>query len=178
MAVDAFSRIPLFTGLDLKQISELRTWMENMDFSAGTLVFEEGSTPDGLYILYKGRIEVFRKVHSELQSVSSIQAPSVFGEMSLLTTRTRSVSVRATTEVSVGLLKDEVFQDLIRQRNPTAYQIGYNAGRIACVRLLETSEELHALYEQRSKTVDGAAESGFRSAIRGFRDRLTGKGGH
>ena len=91
--------IPVFAGLETATRARLAASAEDVGFKAGDLVFRQGDSPDGLYIVKRGTfsVSVGGSSGSAAIDVRTLRAGDLFGEMSLLTNEARSATVRCET---------------------------------------------------------------------------------
>lgn len=86
--------------------------MELQSFKKGTVINQEGSASDGMYIVKKGKVEVYKTINAERVQLSIISSNDFFGEMSLFLNAPRTASVMALEDTEVIFLKKE---DLFEQ---------------------------------------------------------------
>jgi CRP-like cAMP-binding protein len=85
------------------------------DFSAGTLVLEEGAPGDCLYLIKKGEVEVFtRDVRGEELPLARLHEGDFFGEIALVTGRPRTASVKTSRTAELLRLPKEDFNQILR----------------------------------------------------------------
>ena len=78
--------------------------MTEVDFAAGAVIFRPGDTADTAYLIHSGQVEIL----AGRRRVAVLGPKDVFGEMSLVEARPRSLTALAVTPVSaVGLTADE-----------------------------------------------------------------------
>jgi small-conductance mechanosensitive channel/CRP-like cAMP-binding protein len=95
-------------------------------FTSGETVTQQGAVAHFLYILCKGRVEVRR--HGEtgvVQTVATIDAPSFFGEMGLLTGEPRRADVVAVTDVECYRLDKVGLERILKERPEIADEISH-----------------------------------------------------
>ena len=91
---------------------------------AGSTVFREGEEGSGLLLLLKGSVEVVKQGPNGLsQQLATVDAPSVLGEMSLVSERRHSATVRATTDCEFRVLGREEFLHLLERDNLAAHKL-------------------------------------------------------
>jgi serine/threonine-protein kinase len=78
-------------------------------FGPGRLIIREGDTGDAAYLIVSGTCRAFRMVGQEKETLSTMTAGSVFGEMALLLDEPRAASVEAVTTTSVLVLDKATF---------------------------------------------------------------------
>jgi CRP-like cAMP-binding protein len=147
MIDDKLAEMPIFQKLTRAQIEELNGWLVRMEFEAGATVVKEGAASDGLYVLAKGSVEVLRGPHGHPVVIATLQSPSVFGEMGVLSDEPRTAEVRAKEHVVLGFLPALVLHARLDANNVTALRIALNLGHIACARLRATTRKLTELSE-------------------------------
>ncbi len=114
---------PVFAGLEGEELAALADIALEKEFNPGEIIFEEGDPAHHLYILVRGRVEVFRRVDSKERSLASLDQKECFGEMAILDDEPRSASVRA-IEISLVLKIDrESFRELINERPQISFAI-------------------------------------------------------
>jgi CRP-like cAMP-binding protein len=98
---------------------------------AGGVLFREGDEGSGLFLLLKGSVEVVKQSPNGVaQPLATVEAPSVLGEMSLVSERRHSATVRATADSEFRVLAREDFLRLLEQDNLAAHKL---VGAIALV---------------------------------------------
>ena len=147
MIDEVLSEIPVFQNLERTQLYELNSWLTRSDVAAGEVILKEGEQSLGLYVLAKGKVDVFKKSGGREIHVATLSAPSVLGEMGVMISEPRTAEVRALTPVTLGFLKAELFDEKLVTNNIAALQIALNLGRIACQRLRNTTRKLTELTE-------------------------------
>ena len=91
---------------------------------AGSIVFREGEEGSGLFLLLKGSVEVVKQgPNGPSQQLATVDAPSVLGEMSLVSERRHSATVRAITDCEFRVLARENFLLLLERNNLAAHKL-------------------------------------------------------
>ncbi|MBI4975236.1 cyclic nucleotide-binding domain-containing protein [Candidatus Peregrinibacteria bacterium] len=119
-------KIPLFSNLDETMHREIIQHIVLMYYPANYVIFNEGDAGDALYIMKKGRVEVFHKPKEEGdlgKKVSEIGADGFFGEMALVSDIPRNASVRTLEDTEVFILNKEDFKQLLSTNTAMAEQI-------------------------------------------------------
>lgn len=83
-------------------------------YHSGQTLFNEGDSPDGLYVVVSGKliVETITSV-GEVRRIAEVQAPETVGELALLADTKRSATVIAARESTVALLGRADFDALI-----------------------------------------------------------------
>jgi CRP/FNR family cyclic AMP-dependent transcriptional regulator len=111
---ESLRRVPLFAGLDKKELELLGKLIKEQPFSAGATIVKSGAGGHGLYIIKEGRVKVIR----DGQTVATMGPGQFFGEVSVLDGGPRTADVRAEADtVCLTLISWEVKPLLME--NPT-----------------------------------------------------------
>jgi CRP-like cAMP-binding protein len=93
---DLLAEVWLFRETSRESLEQLVAFAFNKSYAPGEVVFEEGQTGNGLYMITTGKVEVVRGLGSANErQLAVLEAGEVFGEMALLDELPRSASVRA-----------------------------------------------------------------------------------
>ena len=83
-------------GVTSQQIEQLAQASVGQKVAAGHALMNEGDRPSGLVFLLQGGVEIFKHgPDGQRQSLAKIDAPTLLGEMSLITDRPTSATVIA-----------------------------------------------------------------------------------
>ncbi len=108
---------------------------------AGNIVFREGEEGSGLFLLLKGSVEVVKQSPNGIaQQLATVDAPSVLGEMSLVSERRHSATVRATTDCEFRVLAREDFLRLLGRDNLAAHKLVGAIAEVLARRLRRMNE--------------------------------------
>jgi len=158
--------IPFFRHLDAEERAELEELLEPASFEAGETIFEEGGPEGRLYVIISGSVEVHKSVlPGRRQHLATVAAPTVVGEMGLLTEPRAAASVEATTRIEAYGIDRDRFLELLDADSPAACKVIYEIGRTLSERMAKTDRsvaEIIARLEDNRGTAD----------IDVFRDRL------
>jgi CRP-like cAMP-binding protein len=101
-----------FSPLERKRLLQMFIPQE---FAAGALVLEEGQPGDALYLIKKGEVEVFtRDVQGEILPLACLREGDFFGEISLITGRPRTASVKARQALELLQLQKHDFNEILK----------------------------------------------------------------
>lgn len=114
---------PLFGGLDSEELAALAEIALEKEFQAGEIIFEEKQVAHHLYVVARGKVEVFRRIDSTEHSIAFLEMEEAFGEMAILDDEPRSASVRATEPTLVLKIDRESFRELITERPQISFAI-------------------------------------------------------
>lgn len=102
---ESLRRVPLFAGLDRKELELLGKLIKEQRYDAGATIVKTGADGLGLYIVKEGNVAVIR----DGKRVASMGPGQFFGEISVLDGGPRTADVRAETDtVCLTLISWEV----------------------------------------------------------------------
>lgn len=108
--------VPLFQGLDDRQINRLARRFTERSFNAGEPIVRQGTMGIGLFIIESGKTEVVRERPGEDPVVVNRHGPTdFFGELSLLDEAPRTASVVATEPTTCLVLTQLDFLAALRE---------------------------------------------------------------
>ena len=141
--------VPLFGHLNEEELEELEDLLEPADFAAGAVVFEEGGPEERLYVITSGTLDVHKTVlPGRRQHLATIEAPSVVGEMGLLTEPRAAASVEARTPVEAYGIDRDSFLEMLDADSPAACKVVYEIGRTLAGRMARTDESIAGIIAQ------------------------------
>lgn len=120
MTNPSVSVCPIFQGFTVDEYETVLALLEQESYSKGDVILPEGQSEQALWIVVKGTCEVVKmnKKKDEKQ-LATLEAGSIFGEMSFFQKAPHSATVRASTAVKVMRLGQDKFEQL-HTRSPTA----------------------------------------------------------
>ena len=141
-----FSRIVrpgLTRGLSPDQVQELSHATIRARASAGDLVMREGEKIDGLFLLMDGAVDILKqRPDCGLELINTVDAPTVLGEMSLLTDLPHSATVRARTDCDFYVLTRPQFARLVAGDSVALYKLILTIAEVISRRLYRLDEKL------------------------------------
>jgi CRP/FNR family transcriptional regulator, dissimilatory nitrate respiration regulator len=113
--VNFISNVTLFKGLPDAQIERLSRISETRGYKRGELVFSEGDAADGLYILYLGRVKIFKLSSDGKEQILHIIEPGEpFGEVAVFLGAAFPAYAEALEESTAVFFPRRAFVDLIK----------------------------------------------------------------
>jgi CRP/FNR family transcriptional regulator, cyclic AMP receptor protein len=135
--------VPFFRHLNEEELEELEELLEPASFEAGETIFEEGGPEERLYVITSGTVDVHKMVlPGRRQHLATIEAPTVVGEMGLLTEPRAAASVEATTRVEAHSIDRDRFLEMLDADSPAACKVIYEIGRTLAARMARTDEAI------------------------------------
>lgn len=111
--------VPLFAGLSKKELSQVASLADELDFKADKVLIREGDPGREFFILVEGAAEITRGG----SSVATRKPGDFFGEVALMCNRPRVATV-TTTEPSVALvITDRDFRTLVGKSPQIALKV-------------------------------------------------------
>ncbi len=110
----------LFQAFSRPERKEILMHLSLEEFAEGVTVLEEGAPGDCLYIIKSGEVEVFSfNAQGEKSVLANLKEGDYFGEISLITGRPRSASVKALRSVELVRLTKKDFDQFVVKRPET-----------------------------------------------------------
>lgn len=135
-------RTILGRGLTPQQTEQIVNAMVPTTVTSGNTVFREEERGQGLFVLLDGTVEVVKESGpGGPVIIASVEAPSVLGEMSLITDRPHSATVRARTNCEFRLLTRSQFDRLLQAENLAAYKVVATLADVIAWRLNRMDEK-------------------------------------
>jgi len=117
-------------GLTEEDCATLVGLCERCIYEAGETVVTEGDRKRDLLILQKGRIRIEKKdQHGAPRTLSTLEPPTVLGEIGLVMGAPRTATAIAETEAETLLLGGEGLQALLEKDDLAAYKISFSVAR-------------------------------------------------
>jgi small-conductance mechanosensitive channel/CRP-like cAMP-binding protein len=122
--VRALERIDLFHSLTRVEREFVAEHLTYAPFTAGERCTKQGAVAHWLYVLSAGKVEIQRHVDggTAMHALATIEAPSFFGEMGLMTGEPRTADVVAVTDVECYRLDKPGLQRILEERPEVAEQ--------------------------------------------------------
>lgn len=92
--------------------------LQRIHLIAGATLFREGEQGDFAYILEEGEIDIVATVHSTAQTLSRLEAGSLFGELALIDGRPRSATAIARTDCLLTVITPEQVERRLLSADP------------------------------------------------------------
>jgi CRP-like cAMP-binding protein len=150
MAVDVqlLTSIPLFKGLTAVELDELASHMQAGQAEPGQVLIREGDPPGHpIYLLTAGSVDVVKHgVNGRDHIITTLLAPSVFGEIEVLACRPAIAGVVASSTTRFASLGAAAFDALCQADRPSILKVIKNLARTLSYRLAATDERLASYF--------------------------------
>ena len=105
---DVVRKAPLFTALDEAAAVSLRSSMDSVKITKGSILFAEGDEGDHLYVILEGKLKLGTSSGDGRENLLSILGPGeMFGELSLFDPGPRTSTATAVTDTKLLSLGQE-----------------------------------------------------------------------
>jgi len=118
-SADVLKKVPLFAGLDDRELEQISATMRERRFSNGDTVTEEGAGGAGFFIVEEGTADV----SVDGQPRGSIGAGDYFGEIALLTGSDRTATITATSDMVCWGMTPWDFRPLVESNSTIAWKL-------------------------------------------------------
>lgn len=132
-------RTVLCRGLSFEQTEHIVRVMLPAQFEPGLPLYKEGDQAQGLVVLLQGTVDVMKAGAPEV--LATIDAPTVFGEISLLTDGRHTATVMAKTRCELALLTKTQFERLVREESVAAFKLLHTLAEVLAHRLLKINDK-------------------------------------
>lgn len=135
---EMLSKVPLFSGLDQREIESITHVVDIVEHGAGEIVVRAGEPGDQLFIALSGRLNVRRGK----TVLGSLGPGEHMGEMALIRTTPRSATVEAAERSELLTLRRRDFFEVIRTEPQVAVKLLWQFVLVLADRLEQTSSDL------------------------------------
>jgi CRP-like cAMP-binding protein len=108
-------KIHLFHDLNDDQLLEVAEKFSEATFNADEVILEQGTLADSFYLIYSGKVRVYRRRDGRVQELATLVSGDYFGEMEILGQRgARSASVSALETTLVLFITSDTFAEILK----------------------------------------------------------------
>ena len=118
-SADTLRKVPLFSGLNDKELGQIASSMRERRFNAGDTVTQEGSGGVGFFVVEDGEAEV--NVGGEVRG--TIGPGDYFGEIALLNDSPRTATLTARTDMVCYGMTPWDFRPLVESNSAIAWKL-------------------------------------------------------
>jgi len=119
-AVDTLKKVPLFAGLDNKELEQIASSMRERRYKAGDTVTQEGSGGAGFFVVEEGQADV--SVGGEAKPWT-IGPGDYFGEIALINESPRTATLTAKTDMLCYGMTPWDFRPLVESNSNIAWKL-------------------------------------------------------
>jgi CRP/FNR family cyclic AMP-dependent transcriptional regulator len=132
----------LFKGLSFEETRMLANICKPVHKSDGDIIIEENSLGQGLYLIIKGKVNVFREESGTKKTLAILEAGEIFGEMSLIQDMLTSASVSAIGETALLKIDKIDLEQLMESNHLFAAKIYRSFCIVLSERLRKANQKL------------------------------------
>ena len=123
MELEFLSKIPLFSGLSLNELNDLKTFSERRHYPRGNIVIFQGDTGEVIYLILKGQVKVILDHQGKEIILSTLKEGGYFGEMSVLDGQPRSATVKTISDSEFLIISRDMIKDQIQKNPELAFEL-------------------------------------------------------
>jgi CRP/FNR family cyclic AMP-dependent transcriptional regulator len=114
MPMEKIRTLPLFDNLTPDEFDSLAKHFEKINFKTGEMIASEGEDcSEPLFLLTSGIVQVFKQLPTEDDKLlATLTAPTIVGELELLTDIPYSASLKAEHDVHAHIFPRKLFYEL------------------------------------------------------------------
>ena len=117
--MDVLKKVPLFDGLEQRELEEIADSMHERRFSAGDVITREGQSGAGFFVVEEGEADV--TVNGS--PVGQLGPGDYFGEVALLTGSERTATIVARTDMLCYGMTPWDFKPLVEGNSTIAWKL-------------------------------------------------------
>jgi CRP/FNR family transcriptional regulator len=118
-SADTLKKVPLFAGLDKKELDQIASSMRERRFKAGDTVTQEGAGGVGFFVVEEGEAEV--SVGGEARG--KVGPGDYFGEIALINESPRTATLTARTDMLCYGMTPWDFRPLVETNSTIAWKL-------------------------------------------------------
>ena len=118
-AADTLKKVPLFAGLDDKELQQIASSMRERRYKAGDTVTQEGAGGVGFFVVEQGQADV--SIGGE--SKGSVGPGDYFGEIALINESPRTATLTARTDMLCYGMTPWDFRPLVETNSAIAWKL-------------------------------------------------------
>jgi CRP/FNR family transcriptional regulator len=118
-SADTLKKVPLFAGLDNRELGQIASSMRERRFSAGDTITQEGAGGAGFFVVESGEADV--TVAGEARG--SIGPGDYFGEIALINESPRTATITARTDMVCHGMTPWDFRPLVESNSNIAWKL-------------------------------------------------------
>ncbi|WP_064505498.1 Crp/Fnr family transcriptional regulator [Defluviitalea phaphyphila] len=114
----------IFSSLNNKEIEKIVSLIIRKTYLKGELIAIEGSNLDGLIIINKGKVKVYKNTYEGKEQILYIFSEGdFFGEKSLIINQEITYNIEALEDTSVCMIKKETFKTLLKEYPEISFKV-------------------------------------------------------
>jgi len=107
--VELIRRVPLFSHCSRRELAEIASIADELDFDEGRKLIAEGDRGREFFVLLEGTAKVTKK----RKQLNTLEAGDFFGEIALVSREPRTATVTTTSPARALVITDRAFRALL-----------------------------------------------------------------
>jgi uncharacterized protein YbbK (DUF523 family)/CRP-like cAMP-binding protein len=140
---------PIYRDFDADDIEILAKICGEKKYTNGQAVFRENEAGDGMYIIKKGVVKIFKENKARKKFIASLTEGEFFGELALIDGSPRSATVEASGDVELVKLSTESFARLKSEYARTGFKVTDVLLKFLSYRIRRTTKKAATLMKGR-----------------------------
>ena len=143
-------KVPLFGRLSRREMKDVMEMIEESEFDAGEMVFEQGTPGNGVYVVITGGVDIVQtdEETGDRLHLSRSEAGAFFGETALLDDAPRTATAMACEDARLVLFPRSALLTLAEQRPHLGVKIAMQLSQIIAERLRHTNRALRTARDE------------------------------
>ncbi len=142
-------KISIFGGLTRPQLSVIFKELKKTSIKKGEVIFEQGKSPDNIYIIQSGCVKIVEKLSSDSLELITFDTGDCFGETELIGIFPYIASAVATTDTELIVFPRKALRVLYKKHLPIFSVIILNIARESCRRLAQADKRMFDMLEKK-----------------------------
>jgi CRP-like cAMP-binding protein len=115
--------VPIFQRVDAEGLRRLAERAEEKIAEAGSIIVRENEIGEIMYIIKRGRVEVFNESGGKKNTIAVLGEKAFFGEMAILEEAPRSASVKALEDSVLITIDKDSFRYSVYEYPDIAFEV-------------------------------------------------------
>jgi hypothetical protein len=115
--IGMLKKIHLFHGFSEDNLKDIAEQFSEAEYAEGEVIFEQGGKAESFFLIFKGKVGIVRKQNGKDEWLANLVNNDYFGEMALVSRRSRSATVTALIPTTTLVLSLENFNQIIKKNS-------------------------------------------------------------
>jgi len=115
--INLLKKIHLFHDFAEEHLRDIAERFTEHEYAENEVIFHQGDKPENFYLITKGKVSIVRRKDRKEEVLATLVTNDYFGEMALVSNRSRSATVTALQPTSVLALSMANFHEILK-KNP------------------------------------------------------------
>ncbi len=120
---DLLRKIPMFAKLNASKLKLLAFTSELVVYKQDEVIFSSGDQADCAYVIMEGSVDVVTETDTGTLVALTLEQNQLFGELALLNDAPRSATLKASGQVTVMKITEEMFHKLLCENSDLALDV-------------------------------------------------------